>query len=113
MTSAEFRGRVRASLVKATAPEWSHKEWCASLGLKKRCNCGAQPRNKWDDLVEECEMGNEAGAEKVLRLLNAAGDALSAYVRARNDGGVSMADLSTIADSKIRAAHADFEEVAS
>ncbi len=35
--------------------------------------------------------------------------ACKAYVLARNDGGVSMADLSTIADTKIRAAIANAE----
>lgn len=49
-------------------------------------------------------------SEQAMRVANANGysqalDAIAAYVRARNDGGISMADLSTIADNKLRTAH--------
>jgi len=60
----------------------------------------------------EQDLNAEANAKATSgRLLRQFAAAAEAYVRARNDGGVSMADLSTIADRKIRAALEEYEKV--
>jgi hypothetical protein len=46
-----------------------------------------------------------ANAQGLYSVAEIQAKAIAAYVRARNDGGVSMADLSSIADCKLREAH--------
>lgn len=75
----------------------------------------------WSGEVEVCQINHWGNPERDLtrdpkptgqaeanaRLIAAAPDLLAAcqaYVRARNDGGISMADLASIADGLIRAA---------
>ena len=55
------------------------------------------PGELWDQLRK---------AEQLCTLHDELAEAVRAYVRARNDGGVSMADLSGIADQKLRDVYA-------
>lgn len=52
---------------------------------------------------QKVAIGLKGNLDRVTAQRDEAVEACRAYVRARNDGGISMADLSTIADIKIRA----------